>query len=60
MGGANVAQQVGLIDDLTIDLVPVVLGGIPFSSLAGGPVRFEHECTVEGTGVTHLRFRAVR
>lgn len=65
VGGANVAQQAlwaGLVDDLAIDLVPVVLGaGVPFfSSLVGGPVRFEHERTVEGTGVTHLRFRVVR
>jgi len=50
----------GLLDEVWIDLVPVVLGdGTPFfSGLAGAPVVLDGPYSViEGTDVTHLRFR---
>ena len=65
VGGANVAQQcikAGLIDEIGIDLVPVLLGaGIRFFDHLGTE-QIELECTkvVEAPGVTHLRFRVVK
>lgn len=62
---ADVAQQylkAGLLDEIHIDLVPVVLGsGVRlFANL--GDRRFDLECTrvVESDGVTHLRYRVLR
>jgi dihydrofolate reductase len=62
---ADVAQQylaAGLLDELHIDLVPVLLGsGVPlFANI--GDRRPELECTrvVESDRVTHLRYRVLR
>jgi dihydrofolate reductase len=65
VGGADVAQQcigAGLIDEVGIDLVPVLLGeGVRFfDRLRTGPIELERIMVVEAPGVTHLRFRVVK
>jgi dihydrofolate reductase len=64
-GGANIAQQylrAGLIDEIQLHLVPVLLGeGLRlFDHLGTQPIALERTRVVEGSGVTHLRFRVVR
>jgi dihydrofolate reductase len=59
---ARACLEVGLLDELHINLVPVAIGeGI---SLLGGvrtaPVRFEDPEVIEAPGVTHLRYRVQR
>jgi dihydrofolate reductase len=63
VGGANIAQQclnAGLLDELHINLVPVLLGeGIRyFDDLSNSPLALDGPTVVEGTGVTHLAYRA--
>jgi dihydrofolate reductase len=64
VNGGQMARQcleAGLLDEVGIELVPVVLGGgTPlFAGLGVAPVQFEGPVTVvNGTGVTHLRYRA--
>jgi dihydrofolate reductase len=58
----NVAQQAlnaGLLDEIHIDLVPVLLGaGVPFfDNVKNAPVRLEAPEIVAGDAVTHLRYR---
>jgi dihydrofolate reductase len=65
IGGANVAQQAiraGLIDQVGIDLVPVLLGGDVrfFDNLVNVPVKLARTRVVEAPGVTYLRFRVVK
>lgn len=65
VGGANITQQAlkaGLLEEIGFDLVPVLLGsGVRlFEPLGIEPVNFEQTKVVEGTGVTHLRFRVVK
>jgi len=60
--GPNMAQQclnLGLLDEVRIDLVPVFLGtGIRyFDNIENTGVRLERVEVVEGEGVTHLRYR---
>ena len=62
VAGANVAQQAlkaGLVDELEVDLVPVLLGrGIrAFEYLGVEPIKLERTIVVAAPGVTHLRFR---
>jgi dihydrofolate reductase len=63
VNGGQMAQQAldaGLLDEICIDLVPVLLGaGTPyFPSLGLTPVQLEGPATlVEGTEVTHLTYR---
>jgi dihydrofolate reductase len=60
---ASQALNAGLIDELWIDLVPLVLGsGTPFfTQLTTGPLSLEGPISiVDGTGVTHLRYRVRR
>lgn len=65
VNGGKMAQQcldAGLLDEVHIDLVPVLLGGgTPFfSGLGTTPVQLDGPiAVVEGTGVTHLTY-AVR
>ena len=63
VNGGQIARQcleAGLLDEVGIELIPVVLGGgTPlFADLGTTPAQFEGPIrVVEGTGVTHLRYR---
>jgi dihydrofolate reductase len=64
-GGASVAQQylkAGLLDELRINLVPVLLGGGErlLDNLDGAEIALECTRVIEAPGVTHLTFRPVR
>jgi len=61
-GGANVAQQAlraGLLDEMQINLAPVLLGDGTrlLDGLGGAGVRFEPIQVIDSPGVTHLRYR---
>jgi dihydrofolate reductase len=61
----DVAQQylkAGLLDEIQINLVPVVLGGgvSLFANLDGHPVNLECTRVVESDVVIHLRYRVLR
>ncbi len=65
VGAANVAQQclkAGLLDEIHIDLVPVLLGGGVrlFDHLGGEPIALERLRVIEAPGVTHLAFRVIK
>jgi dihydrofolate reductase len=65
VGGADIMRQclkLGLLDEIGIDLVPVLLGrGIRlFEHLGIEPVELECTGMVNAPGVTHLRFRVIR
>jgi dihydrofolate reductase len=57
IGGQALAA--GLVDEVRIDLVPVVLGaGIRFfGDYAGSPLLLENPSVVQGDRVTHLHYR---
>ncbi len=62
VNGGVIARQcldAGLLDEIWVDLVPVILGGgTPFfSELAKVPVELEGPEVIEDKDVTHLRFR---
>jgi dihydrofolate reductase len=58
---ARACLDAGLLDEVSFNLVPVVLGeGIPFLAGARGPVRFEDPEVVEAPGVVHMRYRVRR
>jgi dihydrofolate reductase len=60
---ARQALEAGLLDEIGIELVPVLLreGTRLFADLEIGPLEFEGPTrVVEGQGVTHLRYRVVR
>ena len=57
---ARQALEAGLLDEVAIELVPVVLGSGKslFGELRATPVQFDGPtAVVEGKGVTHLRYR---
>lgn len=65
ISSASIAQQcikAGLLDELQIDLVPVLLGsGVRLFDHPGAmPVELEIMRVVEGQGVTHLKYRIVK
>jgi dihydrofolate reductase len=65
MGGAQAFQQylrAGLIDEIELHVVPLVLGAGErlFDNLEGADVRLEPVRTLEGPGVTHLKYRVVK
>jgi dihydrofolate reductase len=65
VGGADVARQclkLGLLDEIGIDLVPVLLGkGVRlFEYLGIEPIQLETTGVNNGRGVTHLSFRVVK
>ena len=64
VGAASIVQQcirAGLLDEIHLDLVPVLLGGGVrlFDHLGTGPIDLERTRVIEGAGVTHLTFRVV-
>jgi dihydrofolate reductase len=56
---AGQAFQAGLIDEIRVDLVPVVLGaGVRyFGDYAGSPLLFDDPQIIQGDRVTHLHYR---
>ena len=65
VGAASIAQQcikAGLLDEIHIDLVPVLLrNGIRlFEQLDTEPIELESTRVIEAPGVTHLTFRVVK
>lgn len=63
--GASIVQQcirAGLLDEIHVDLVPVLLGdGVRlFDHLGTEPIELESTRVIEGAGVTHLTFRVVK
>ena len=65
VGAASVVQQcikAGLLDEIHLDLVPVLLGGgvSLFDHLGTGPIPLECTRVIEGTGVTHRTYRVVK
>lgn len=60
-GGSTVARQclaAGLVDELRLDLVPVLLGdGVRLFDDTTASVGLEQISVVEGRGVTHLAYR---
>ena len=65
VGAASIAQQcirAGLLDEVHINLVPVLLGGGVrlFEHLGITPIELESTRVVEAPGVTHLGFRVLR
>jgi dihydrofolate reductase len=63
-GGARVAQQylvAGLLDELQLNVVPVVLGAGTrlLENLEGAEVKLDPMWVVDAPGVTHLRYRVV-
>ena len=64
VGAASIAQQcirAGLLDEVHINLVPVLLGGGVrlFEHLGTTPIELESTRVIEAPGVTHLTFRVV-
>jgi dihydrofolate reductase len=65
VGGSKIVQQclkAGLLDEIQIDLVPILLGGgiRLFDHLDTEPIELESTGVIEGSGVTHLRFQVVK
>jgi dihydrofolate reductase len=57
---ARACLDAGLIDEVAVNLVPVILGrGIPFFAGVAAPVRLSDPDVVEAEGVTHLRYRVI-
>ncbi len=61
-GGAQVIQQylaAGLLDELELNIVPVLLGDGArlFDNLGGAEIELEQVRAVEAPGVTHLKYR---
>jgi dihydrofolate reductase len=64
-GGADIIQQylrAGVVDEVQINLVPVLLGGGRrlLDNLDGADIALERVRVIEAPGVTHLKFRVVR
>jgi dihydrofolate reductase len=63
--GASIIQQslrAGLLDELTIELVPVLLGGGVrlFDALEPGRISLKPDGVVDAPGVTHLTYQIIR
>ena len=64
-GGASTVQQAiaaGLLDELQLNLVPILLGGGErlLDGLGTAPAGFERTRVLEAPGVTHLQYRLVK
>jgi dihydrofolate reductase len=64
VGAASIAQQcirAGLLEEIHIDLVPVLLGdGVRLFDNLGGQVELERTEIIEAPDVTHMTFRVIR
>jgi dihydrofolate reductase len=65
VGAASIVQRcikARLLDEIHVDLVPVLLGGGVrlFDHLGTRPIDLECTRVIEGAGVTHLTFRVPR
>ena len=64
LGGSTIIQQclkLGLLDEIHVDLVPVILGkGIRLFDAIETPITLEKTNHIEGIGVTHMTFRVVK
>jgi dihydrofolate reductase len=65
VGAASIVQQcirAGLLDEIHVDLVPVLLGGGVrlFEHLGTEPIELERTRVIEAPDVTHLTFRVVK
>jgi dihydrofolate reductase len=65
VAGPNIAQQAlqaGLLDEISFDLVPVLLGaGIPFfANLGSTEINLERIGLIETPSVTHHRYRVIK
>src|SRR5215210_6523905 len=65
VGAASIAQQcikAGVLDEIHIDLVPVLLGGGVrlFEHLGPEPIELDSTRVIEAPRVTHLTFRVVK
>ena len=65
VGAASIAQQcieAGLLEEIHVNLVPVLLGGGVrlFEHLGTAPIQLESPRVVEAPGVTHLTFRVAK
>jgi dihydrofolate reductase len=63
MGGADIGRQfiaAGLVDEISIHLVPVVLGGGTSMFEGLGRVELEPPDVIEAPAATHLRYRVAR
>lgn len=55
------ALKAGLLDEIHIDLVPILLGeGVRLFEYLDTPIELDYTRVVEGTGVTHLAFRVIK
>ncbi len=65
VGAASIAQQcirAGLLDEVHVNLAPVLLGGGVrlFEHLGTAPIELESPRVIEAPGVTHLTFRVIK
>ena len=65
MGAASLVQQcleAGLLDEVHVDIVPVLLGdGVRlFDNLGPGHIELERTGIIEAPDVTHMTFRVVK
>jgi dihydrofolate reductase len=65
LGGADIGQQyigAGLVDEISIHLVPVLFGGgmRMFEHLGGEHIRLETTSVIHTPAATHLGFRVAR
>lgn len=65
VGGSKIVQQclqAGLLDEIRIDLAPILLctGIRLFEHLGTAPIKLERLATDEGTDITHIRFRVLK